>query len=126
MFLRFVLSAVHAASNRKTGLLVAAADLRDAGALSRHHDNRVFEIRSWFIEHLQNPKCLAEESNARALSWFKSSAKAPISQMWELAAILESHGTHIELLKTEDPGSIIYEDEWQVVAKPRRGQRLPW
>ena len=26
------------------------------------------------------------------------------------------------MIKTEDPGTIIYEDGWQIVAKPRRGQ----
>jgi hypothetical protein len=46
--------------------------------------------------------------------------------MWELVHVLRAHGLLVELLKTDDPGIVIYRDEWQVVAKPRRGRRLPW
>ena len=34
--------------------------------------------------------------------------------------ILQENGYVIDILKTSDPGTIIYEDGWQVVAKPKK------
>jgi hypothetical protein len=53
-------------------------------------------------------------------------AKKPLEHMWVLKSILEQHGTFVEVHKTSDPGVVQYEDEWQVVAKPRKGQRVSW
>jgi len=38
--------------------------------------------------------------------------------MRELASILEGHGISVELLQTERPGYIVYEDNYQVTAEP--------
>ena len=50
----------------------------------------------------------------------------PIARMWDVAEILEANGVEVEFLSTRDPGIVIYEDGWQVVAKPRKGARVPW
>jgi hypothetical protein len=36
-------------------------------------------------------------------------------------ALLEEKGVKVQMLKTDSPGVVIYEDGWQVVAKPWRG-----
>ncbi len=41
--------------------------------------------------------------------------------MWQLKLVLEAHGYHFNVLHTRDPGIVVYEDDWQVVAKPRKG-----
>ena len=46
--------------------------------------------------------------------------------LWDLVHVLRAHGTNVEFLKTDDPGNIVYEDKWQVVATPRKGVRQPW
>ena len=38
--------------------------------------------------------------------------------MRELASILEGHRVAVDILKTERPGYIVYEDEYQVTAEP--------
>jgi hypothetical protein len=43
--------------------------------------------------------------------------------MWELKRLLEAHGYHVNVTQTKEPGSVVYEDEWQVVAKPAKGVR---
>ena len=37
-----------------------------------------------------------------------------------IVALLESKGVWVEMVTTADPGIILYEDQWQIVAKPRR------
>jgi hypothetical protein len=68
--------------------------------------------------HLKAPKILEEPGNHRALSWFKDSAKEPLKRIRKIVAVLHEHGVPIELVKTTDPGVVIYEDGWQIVAKP--------
>lgn len=46
--------------------------------------------------------------------------------MWDLVAVLRSYGAIVELLKTAKPGTIIYEDKWQVAAKPSLRDRRRW
>ena len=44
--------------------------------------------------------------------------------MWELESLLEFHDVNVEVHETSDPDLIIYADGWQVVAKPRKGEKL--
>ena len=39
-----------------------------------------------------------------------------IAFFWEIVSILEQHGTPTRILKTRDPGQILYEDRFQIVA----------
>ncbi len=126
MYLRFVLQSVDSDSHRKQGILVAAAELLEEGDLEDHEHKDVRELCAWFDDNLHVPKVLKKEESSRALSWFRPSAKEALAKMWSLVAILENHGLPIELLKTSDPGIVIHEDKWQIVAKPRRGKKRPW
>ena len=123
-YIRFTVLSAGTSSGRKTGILVAAHELRDNADLSIEDHESLRLLINWFNEHLKVPKVLAESGNARAISWFKTEGKKPLAKMWELKALLEFHGENIEVHKTWDPGTIIYEDGWQVVAKPRKGQKL--
>ena len=40
--------------------------------------------------------------------------------MWELKSVLDRAGVHVEVMRTTDPGVVIYQDDLQVAAKPRR------
>ncbi len=126
MFVRFVVQSVDTDSNRKQGLLVAAAELRDGGGLHQHEEQAVRELCAWFNEHLRVPVVLKDYDSLRAISWFKPGATKPIAKMWELVHVLRAHGVHVELLKTDDPGNFLYEDKWQVAATPRKGVWKPW
>ena len=126
MFIRFVLTEVDEDSRRRKGALVAAHELKYEGDLDTGELRRLMDVLAWFNEHLPIPPELDEDGNHRALSWFKPEAADAIAQMWLLVHLLRSHGMLIEVLKTDDPGSVLYEDEQQIVAKPRRGRRVPW
>ena len=57
-------------------------------------------------------------AKAQALSWFKDTAAIHIAQMRAYGNILESYGLTVRMIKTERPGYIFYEDEYQVAAYP--------
>lgn len=43
--------------------------------------------------------------------------------MYEVSRILEKYGIIVSVVKREDPGYIVYEDEYQVAAIPYREDR---
>ncbi len=44
--------------------------------------------------------------------------------MWELKAVIENHGFIIEVMKTDRPGYVVYEDEYQIVAEPFHNEKI--
>ncbi len=55
------------------------------------------------------------------VSWFKDtpSAQEWISVFRDLVAILEDSDMEVGMLTTDKPGMIVYEDDYQIVAKSR-------
>ena len=49
---------------------------------------------------------------------FKDSARDIMAKVWEVVHVPEMHGIHVEVIRSEKPGYIIYEDEYQVVVEP--------
>jgi len=119
-YVRFVILKQDSESHSKRGVFQAAFDLRDSGTLSAHEETWLESELAWLREHLRSPACLREPENHRAISWFHPRARRPIEKVRSVVALLEQHGLHVQMLKTDDPGTVIYEDGWQVVAKPRR------
>jgi len=42
-----------------------------------------------------------------------------------MVRILERHGIYVKMIRTDKPGYVIYEDDWQLVAEPFRKGTLP-
>jgi hypothetical protein len=126
MYLRFSLRVLEPDSGHRRGILVGAHELRDNEALTVEEHREIHEALAWFNMNLNHPSCLADPDNRRAISWFKREATKPIARMWALKAILENHGHAVDVHKTDDPGIVLFEDGWQVVAKPHKGERVPW
>ena len=124
MLIRFVTLATDSDSVRAGGVLVAAHTLRDEGDLTIEEHKDLRNALAWFNEHLPVPTALADPEHRRAISWFKPAAGEAIRRMWQLKALLDSHGQHVSVLRTSDPGTVVHQDNWQVIAKPHKGQRF--
>ncbi|HEY3322669.1 MAG TPA: hypothetical protein VGP72_19595 [Planctomycetota bacterium] len=120
MLVRFCMLWPDADSRSPQGILQAAIRLRDAGELESYEAEWLEQELSWLRLHLPSPECLNERGNDRAICWFKPQAKTAIDKARGIVALLESRGLHVKMMTTADPGSIVYQDKWQVVAKPRR------
>ena len=123
MYVRFVILEHDEDSHSLQGVFQAAYGLRDSGQLEPHEEEWLEAELRWLKMHLKSPDCLREEENHRAISWFHPRAKTPIEKVRSIASLLKEKGIHVRTLKTADPGIIIYEDGWQVVAKPYRKRR---
>jgi hypothetical protein len=64
--------------------------------------------------------CLQAAEHRRAVCWFRPNARRAIEKVRSISALLAEHGVPVRMIKTGDPGIVVYQDRWQLVAKPRR------
>jgi len=124
MFLRFVIHPKDPDSGKRQGIFQAVADLRYEQRLTAEQEILHDELRQWFNEHLERPARFSRSSRHNpkniAISWFKASAAEHIAKMREMAAILEAHDLAVDMIQTDRPGYIVYEDRSQGCAEPFR------
>lgn len=118
-FIRFIVSTDHPSRTRCTGVVASLRILGEEGRLPDYHLDFSKELFERLNDGLPCPPF--EESNwsSDCISWFKDTEPAQkwISVFRDLIAILEDADMDVGTLKTEHPGMIVYEDEYQVVAK---------
>ncbi|MCP4268264.1 MAG: hypothetical protein GY777_22270 [Candidatus Brocadiaceae bacterium] len=77
-------------------------------------------MNKWFYKNLKKPDSFSKSNKPNAhhhaISWYKDAAKEHIAKMYELPGMLEAHDVHVTVIRTERPGYIVYEDNFQVAA----------
>ncbi|GAA1674026.1 hypothetical protein GCM10009745_16350 [Kribbella yunnanensis] len=111
----------------EVGALVAVDHLRRAGRLSAADEARWLDIDDWFIEHLPNPDFYADGNSIGAVTWFKAPLRPDMHALVdEVCRILTTSGVAHHRVTSDDPGTIVYEDEFQVGVVPyERGLPTP-
>lgn len=124
MFVRFVVGAEAESPYWLTGVFTAAQQLCNEGVLHEYQAEWLNEVFEWFNAHLPCPpfkqKLRSGEWTADAVAWFRDDAGEFVTRMWEVVALLQEHGKLVRFVRTEKPGKIVYEDEYQVVAETPR------
>ena len=118
--IRFTVLANDPDSGSTSGILVAAHTLRDESDLTVAAHGELHRALLWFNENPISPAILRRVKHRRAISWFKPAASQMSRRMWQLKSLLETHDLYVDVLRTVDPGHVIYEDELQVAAKPSK------
>ncbi len=119
MYVRLV--ADHDRLLRPRGVLQAAYDLVESGPLDEGEAETLREAIRWLGRNLPAPEEAAVPY--RAVFWFKPNATEHVEQLRQLADRLRPHGYRVEQVETDDPGAVIYEDEFQVAAVAPPGAR---
>ncbi|MEV2201815.1 hypothetical protein AB0E11_17795 [Streptomyces fradiae] len=65
-----------------------------------------------------DPSVYDPDVNPGAVAWFRSTAGHLIARVDGCLALLAAHGVPCVRVETSDPGRIVYEDRFQVVAVP--------
>src|SRR5271170_5467498 len=76
------------------------------------------ELRAWFNDNLEEPTSFGRDKLRLGICWFKAGSADHISRIWETVEILERNGIYVKKIRTDRPGYVICEDEWQLVAEP--------
>lgn len=121
MYVRFVVGTEAEDAARLTGVITEAELFRQAGELDEEEEGRLEAIFDWFNEHLPCPpfrkKIRSGEWTQDAVCWFRDDAREPIRRIWDIVAILSEHGMCVRMVTSEQPGRIVYQDAYQVVAE---------
>ncbi|HZU74888.1 MAG TPA: hypothetical protein VE990_19170 [Acidimicrobiales bacterium] len=106
----------------EVGIFVAVDHLRRAGRLSVEEEQLYFDIDDWFNENLPNPPFYEDGNTVGAVTWFKrgEATTTMLERLQPLQDLLDRHGVEYELAESEDPGLVIYQDEYQVGVIPHR------
>ena len=118
MFIRFVVHEHDPRSPCPQGIFGVAYELRDSDCLQPYELQWLDQTLDWFSANLPVPNCFTRPEAEQAICWFRKEATAPVSRIWDLVALLEEHAAPIRLIRTANPGTIIYSDPLQVVAVP--------
>lgn len=124
MFIRFVVGADDEHHRLLTGIITEARILRDENKLHLHEQEWLETIYDWFDTHLPHPPFSSGRFPQDAVAWFKAESGDFIGRMWDIVAIIREHDVPVRLLKSQNPGKILYEDEYQVVVKEWRELRI--
>ncbi|MFC8129372.1 hypothetical protein [Streptomyces sp. NPDC057302] len=65
-----------------------------------------------------DPTIYDHDVNPRAVAWFKVTATHLIERVPGYLEILDAHGIECRVVRSSDPGRVVYEDEFQVVVVP--------
>jgi hypothetical protein len=126
MYIRFTTPGAVTRASVRPGLFRAAYDLRDALWPSPLAYAIAIEL-NWFAAYLPVPRGRrAFAVRARrvwhwdGVCWFRPTAEArqAVTHAHLLAELLEAGDVPVERVTSRVPGTILYRDEMQVVAKP--------
>lgn len=122
LYLRLIVGKTHGSHGNRSGVFHACYELRREQRLSPQEDDELSASLKWFERNLTTPNRFTRSGYSRAestaLSWFKPSATDCIKRIRRMVEILEAHGILAEILKTDRPGYVVYEDDHQIVATP--------
>src|SRR6185437_2359865 len=123
--IRFVIGRNDEDSNVEQGVFQAAARAIEWATVTGADADELNALFKWFGANLEKPTSFGRDKLRLGICWFKTAATEHITRIWQMVRILERHGIYVKKIKTDKPGYLIYEDEWQVVAEPFRKGTLP-
>jgi hypothetical protein len=119
-YIRFVVGGKDEDSHVERGVFQAAALAVEWQQVRGRDAEELNELRAWFNENLEKPASFGRGRHSLGISWFKTDATEHIARIWKMAKILERNGIYVKKIRTNKPGYVVYEDEWQLVAEPFR------
>jgi hypothetical protein len=117
MFIRFVVGGDAEDHRQLTGIVTEARLLRDRGLLTAPEEKQLQAVYDWLNSNLPCPPFSSAGWSQEAVAWFKDSATEPVRQFRVLAALLEHHDRRVRMLRSNNPGKVLYEDRFQVVVE---------
>lgn len=98
------------------GVFSLINQMAEKGIMEEEDVGLFHEVDDWFVENLPwPPQCQRQEP---VVCWFKTDSSVEMMKMIRpILWLLERYHQTYYLVYTNDPGEIVYEDEYQVVVK---------
>lgn len=109
-----------------------AYDALYSGDVPQALSDAIWHEIDWFEHNLPVPSPRREafcvKSRGRwypdGICWFVAEAKDMIAHAFVLASLLAEIGVPFRKVATRRPGTVLYRDPWQIVAKPTGNEQL--
>ncbi|MBT5105523.1 MAG: hypothetical protein HOM20_04995 [Porticoccaceae bacterium] len=101
-------------TGKPIGIFGAVFGLIKRGLTTDEETSSYEEVLSWFDKNLPDPKFYEQGNPLQGITWFTEEGVKMVDKLAPLVGILESHGVEYEFIETENPGTIIYKDRYQV------------
>ncbi len=124
-YVRFVIARKDEDSHVEQGIFQAAAQALEWHHITGADADTLNRLRAWFSDNLEKPTSFGRDTLRLGICWFKAESTQHISCIWQMVRILERNGIYVKKIRTEKPGYVIYEDDWQIVAEPFRKGTMP-
>lgn len=104
---------------KPVGIFAAVWRLEQTGVLTDDEKAIYHEIDGvWFQENLPNPPFYDDDEPGKPITWFKTSTSGLIiEKLQPLMDMLEKYSLSYDVVYTNFPGRIAYEDEWQIAVQ---------
>jgi len=130
MYVRFALTVRHPLSRVPAGIFYAAYDVCRDEQMPDYLRSELRPLLDWFNDYLAVPTRFAVRSKKRwqrvGICWFRGEAADYVARGREVARLLNEADVPTSVLKTRQPGQILYRDAHQIVAKPRPETPVAW
>ncbi|MFJ3868531.1 hypothetical protein [Streptomyces nigra] len=108
---------------RFTGVFGLVNNLAREGRLSEEQEAFRRLNNKWYDAAYTDPSTVDatvydDEVNPGAAAWFKPSATHLLARVPGYLEILAAHGVDCQVLRSTDPGQVVYEDDVQIVVVP--------
>ena len=110
------------------GLFQTAFMARDDQLIAQYLIDDLMKEMDWFKIYLPSPDDHHfDYAGANVgLCWFRDSATAMIRRARRMVNILRAGDIWVTEARTENPGRILYRDDYQIIAKPRKSTPTQW
>jgi hypothetical protein len=105
------------------GIFALVNGLAHDGELTAEEERFRTTTNAWFHANLTDPAVASpgvydRERHPGAAAWFKPTAHDCLARVPGYLSILAAHGVPCVLVRTTEPGLILYDDDCQVIAMP--------
>ncbi|MDX9979174.1 MAG: hypothetical protein RBU25_03905 [Lentisphaeria bacterium] len=103
-------------TGKPVGIFGACHHLKRAGRLTPEEAALFEEIDTWYTEVLPEPPFYKDGNPRKAIVWFKDTQEVRqlALRLDPLVGLLDKYGVANQVSRTTTPGTIIYEDQYQV------------
>jgi hypothetical protein len=110
------------------GIFALVHHIQEAGKLTNDEKATYYEIdQVWFQENLPNPPFYDDDKPGKPITYFKTEAAGfMMEKLQPLMDMCEKYNVSYDIVYTNFPGRIVYEDDWQVaVYRDDNGEGQP-
>lgn len=103
-------------TGKPVGIFAAVYRLQRDGRLTEEEKKIYYDIdQVWFQKELPNPPFYGDDKPGKPITWFKTSTTSHmLEKLQPLIDIMDKYNMPYDMVFTNFPGRIVYEDDFQV------------